>query len=155
MARADWTLRDAIIWAHDRNDERVYHPTFELPHMIALIRYDEESTWILAARDILAALCNGRLRAFRQSADGGESAIGAGFWNDKSVGQVNQLDQGIVIRAASVTELFPTSMVLGEAAAGRPLKIRYRSIWPASLVTAEILNANSAMARCISAGASC
>lgn len=107
MARAYWDLRDAIIWVHDRHDERVNDRAFEPDPLAAILRFELNGTWHNAIRKVLNALREECLAAFRLAKDGGENPILAAFWNNFHAADVNWRDRDIVMRAAAITDLFP------------------------------------------------
>jgi hypothetical protein len=113
-SRAEWSLRDAIIWIVDRTEDRLRERKFNLPSsLIAYKLYPsmkgEEATWGEAAESLTAALRADKLQARRIEPSGSATPITPGWWNKISLYDLNPTDQTIVLPAETVKSQFPSS----------------------------------------------
>lgn len=108
-----WSVRDAIIWIVDRCEKRLSDHTFFLPSLTAWQLYStmegEGKEFAEAANLLIKKLQAGRISAKRIRSNGSGVEIEPGWWNEKSLRDLESNDPSIMLSAEAVKTEFPGS----------------------------------------------
>jgi hypothetical protein len=156
LGKAQWSLDDTITWICDRNEKRVNDPMFRVGSLAARTLYPNGDGLLEAAKELLNALCAGTIQASRLNPDGATTLISAGYWNKKSITELQQpAEEDVIIASSAVKAAFPVEnevRVTPEVATQPRLSVSKLQKWFDNLSVADrFMPQDKLLSRCKSA----